>query len=362
MLKILLIISLILFLVYLIIPKNNLLQNPKLIVDTFSQINDTKEKEFKPNLPNLDKIFSDDRNWVATLSAQKLRTIIATGDIIPARSVNYQVISRNDFRWPYLNTANLVRHADITFVNLETPLIKNCPVTQEGMIFCGDFRNIEGLNFAGVDIASLANNHAGNYRVSGVKETVKLLNDNGIDVTGINGPQVKVIRGINFAFLGYNDITVPQVGIANTDEEKIKKEITQAKQIADVVVVTFHWGVEYRDQPDDRQIYLGHLSIDAGADLVIGNHPHWIQPVEIYQDKLITYAHGNYIFDQMWSEKTKLGVIGRYTFFDNKLIDVQYLPIYIEDYGQARFLEGIERKEILEYMKNESLKLNLRFN
>lgn len=157
--------------------------------------------------------------------------------------------------------------------------------------------------------------------------------------------------------MGYNDISKNQPGVSNVSEEKIKTEMVQAKKAADVVVVIFHWGVEYRDQPDERQKYLGHLAIDAGADLVIGNHPHWIQPVEIYQDKLITYAHGNLIFDQEWSQKTKEGVIGKYTFYDDKLIDVEYLPIYIENWGQPKFLEGESKDLILNKMKMESEKL-----
>ena len=57
---------------------------------------------------------------------------------------------------------------------------------------------------------------------------------------------------------------------------------------------------------------IAHLGIDSGADLIIGNHPHWVQAVEVYKGKYITYAHGNYIFDQMWSYETRVGVIGKY--------------------------------------------------
>ena len=81
-----------------------------------------------------------------------------------------------------------------------------------------------------------------------------MLNKNGILVTGINGPIIKDIKGLKFAFLGYNDITALQPGISNVDEEKIKRGIQQAKKGADFVIVTYHWGVEYRDMPDDRQI------------------------------------------------------------------------------------------------------------
>ncbi|MBP9719026.1 MAG: CapA family protein, partial [Candidatus Levybacteria bacterium] len=255
-------------------------------------ISKTPETSF-PSL-TLDAIFSNDHTWIATLSAEKIRVITATGDIIPARSVNYHVMKFNNPLWPYEKVIPILKSkkTDITFVNLETPLIKECPITVDGMVFCGDAKNIAGLEAIGVTIANIANNHVGNHGIDGVAETKTLLENATIAVTGINGPVYKDIRGMRFAFLGYNDITKPQPGITNANDTIIKKEIAEAKKRADIVVVTYHWGVEYRDQPDDDQKRLGHVSIDAGADLVIGNHPHWIQPIEFYKGKLITYAHG----------------------------------------------------------------------
>jgi poly-gamma-glutamate synthesis protein (capsule biosynthesis protein) len=124
--------------------------------------------------------------------------------------------------------------------------------------------------------------------------------------------------------------------------------------IADIIIVAFHWGIEYTDMPSERQKQLAHLAVDSGADLVLGNHPHWIQPVEIYQDKLIVYAHGNFVFDQMWSEKTREGVIGRYVFYDDKLVDAQFIPIYISSYGQPDLAESPRKEKILETMKRSS--------
>lgn len=315
---------------------------------------------YHPKLPTLDTIFSDNHAWIATLSADHVRVLTATGDIIPARSVNAGVIRRQNPLWPYEKVAPVLNalKTDITFVNLETPLIPACPTTNEGMIFCSDQSNIEGLKSIHVSIANLANNHAGNYGEKGVQQTAELLKKNGITPVGINGPVYKTIRGVTFAFLGYNDITKIQPGVDNADEEQIKKDIHEARKHADVVVVTYHWGVEYRNQPDDRQIELGHFTVTSGADLIIGNHPHWIQPIEFYKDKLITYAHGNFVFDQMWSEETKKGVVGRYTFYDNKLIDVEYLPVYIQNYGQPSFMSGRQKEEVLKDMKEESIKLS----
>lgn len=317
------------------------------------------ESSFKDVTPSIDQMFAQDHSLTSALPSDRKRVLIATGDVIPARVVNIQATKYRNFKWPYEQTADILRDADITFINLETPLIKNCPLVNDGMKFCGDEKNIEGLVFAGVDIASLANNHASNYDINAVASTADLLNSNGILVTGIDGPVYENIKGLTFAFLGYNDISKIQLGMSNAEEDKIQREIAQARQNADIVVVTFHWGAEYRNQPDERQKYLGHLAIDSGADLVIGNHPHWIQPVEIYKGKLITYAHGNFVFDQEWSLKTKQGVVGKYTFYDNQLVDVEFLPLQIENYGQPYFLTDNAKKAILESMKLESEKLQL---
>lgn len=331
--------------------------SPKLVQSTLSDtISSEAEVVFVPTMPSLDSIFSSDHTWTATLSADHIRTILVTGDIIPSRSVNVGVLNRNDPIWPYKNVLSRIRELkpDITFANLETPLLHDCLPTTEGMVFCGSDRNVAGLKAINVTVASLANNHAGNHAVNGVTETITHLHENGIDVTGVHGPLIKNIRGVKFAFLGYNDISSPQPGIASVTEELIAQEIAEAKKLADIVVVMFHWGIEYRAQPDERQKYLAHYTIDHGADVIVSNHPHWIQPVELYHQKLIMYAHGNFIFDQMWSEETKKGVLGLYTFYNKQLIDVTFLPLFIQNYGQATFMNDADSKKILSSMKKQS--------
>jgi poly-gamma-glutamate synthesis protein (capsule biosynthesis protein) len=188
----------------------------------------------------------------------------------------------------------------------------------------------------------------------------------GIKTTGANnGPAIVEVRGIKFGFLGYNDIEkTPVVTSAETD--RMTQEIGDLRKKVDVVVVQFHWGSEYMTEVEERQKELGHLAVDLGADLVIGNHPHWIKPVEKYKTsfpaeagkgKFITYAHGNFVFDQEWSQKTKEGVVGRYVFIGKNLVDVEFLPVEIKDYGQPYFLEGERKQKILDEMYEASKKL-----
>lgn len=301
-------------------------------------------------------IFSSDHSWIASLPQEKTVTMIATGDVIPARSVNYKMVTGHGFRWPFEKTAEVLRSADLTLINLETPLLSNCPITVEGMLFCGDARAVEGLTFAGVDVATLGNNHVGNHYLTGVEETKKILTDASI-LPIAEGAGYKEVKGTRFAFLSYNDIGASEPGVPWADENKIRADITEAREHADVVIVSYHWGTEYVTEPTGRQKSLAHFTIDSGADVVLGNHPHWIQPIELYKDKFIIYAHGNFVFDQEWSEETKLGVVGKYVFYEGKLVDVEYLPVRIVEYGQPYFLAGSEAEKILDAMQAASVRL-----
>jgi len=307
------------------------------------------QKEYEPI--SLEKIF--DKHIEDVGEANRI-VLLVTGDVIPARSVNYQSTVRNDFLWPYRNIAETVADADITFINLETPLIKDCPITQVGMVFCGSDKHIAGLQLMGVDVASIANNHAGNAGVRGLGETIQLLEKNKIEVTGDVTPVFKKVKGVTFGFLGFNDISGGVEGIQSAQLELIKNSITETRKNADVVVVMYHWGAEYRAQPDKRQIELGHFTIDSGADLVASNHPHWVQPVEIYNGKVIMYAHGNTIFDQEWSEETKRGVLGKYIFAGKQLVDIEYVPIGLKNYGEAYIAEDPLKSTILNNLKRAS--------
>lgn len=307
----------------------------------------------QPSKLTLERIFADDHSFVDSLPEDRKRTVIATGDVLLARIVNVKTVRSRNFSWPFEKAADFLRSADVTFINLETPLIKQCPLTTEGMRFCGDPRNVEGLLFAGVDVVNLANNHIGNYGESGISNTVSVLERMNILPSGIQGPVYKDIRGMRFAFLGYNDVEISQ-SLSDAEPEKIGGEVAEARQHADIVIVQFHWGTEYTTQITKRQRELAHLAVDNGADLIIGNHPHWIQPIEVYKEKLITYSHGNFVFDQMWSQKTREGIIGKYTFFDKMLVAVEFLPVYIENYGQPDSIADPKKQQILNAIQVES--------
>ncbi|MBI2595658.1 CapA family protein [Candidatus Daviesbacteria bacterium] len=347
--------------IYLLVSadKSHPLSNPlvKIISPNLLPASSAKPTTKSPPQISLDRIFTYTDPGKISKNDLDQYTIIATGDVIPARSVNSKVVRLDNFKYPFEKTADFLKSADAVFINLESPLIPNCPLTDEGMIFCGDLRNIEGLKFAGVTVASIANNHAGNHGSDGVNYTTALLEKNRIQVTGNGNPAVLTIRDKKFGFLGYNDIGHQEPGISWAKEETIQKEIQTLRPQVDFLIVTFHWGIEYTPVPNQRQRDLAHLAIDSGADLIIGNHPHWVQGVEKYQDKFITYAHGNFVFDQEWSQKTREGVLGKYTFNKNSLEDVKFYPVIIENYAQPRFATKAEAIRILDEMKQSTLSI-----
>ena len=321
----------------------------------------TKGEETLAGTMILEKLFSRKRslNDINNIGTDEI-VLITTGDVIPARSVNHISTNKNNFKWAFENIAPLLKSADITFINMETPLIKNCPLTDEGFIFCGDERHSEGLLYSGVDVVNYANNHMSNYGVEGIDNTKNILDSVGILSVGLSsGPVYKTVKGVSFAFLAYNSLGVPEPLLSYADKEKMKREISAADNAADVVVVGMQWGEEYTTQITSLQKELAHLAVDSGADLVIGNHPHWIQPAEIYKSGVILYAHGNLIFDQMWSLETRQGILAGFIFKGKELADVVFIPVLIEGYGQPRILEGSGREKILNKFYEDSRKFKL---
>lgn len=300
----------------------------------------------------LEKIFNNQTPYTPN---QDTRTLITTGDVMLGRFVNFKTQETQNFNLPFENTASLLRSADLVFINLENPLIDPCPTTTSGMKFCSYTKNIEGLKYAGIDVANLANNHIGNYGDQGIKTTVGKLSEAGISYTGLNNITIKDVRGLKFAFIGFNDVAplIKDVSIAN--KELIIKMVKDAREQADIVIVAFHWGNEYTINVTERQKEFAHTAIDAGANLVTGNHPHWIQPIEIYNNGVIFYSHGNFVFDQFWSKKVQEGIVGKFIFDGKILAAVEISPIVISNNGQPRFTEGDIKQTILNDLKSMSV-------
>jgi poly-gamma-glutamate synthesis protein (capsule biosynthesis protein) len=206
-----------------------------------------------------------------------------------------------------------------------------------------------------VDIVTIENNHIGNWGLDGITETKQRLDASALRWADRDTPAIVDVRGLKFGFLAFNAVG------ERIDRPAMQAKIQALRPQVDVLSVAYHWGVEYVSVPapgagiaEDDPVEIGHLAVDAGADLVIGNHPHWVQGVELYKGKYIAYAHGNFIFDQMWSYETRVGVIGKYTFYDAHLVKVEYIPVLSIDYGQPVPMQGPEAQAVLDGMKASS--------
>ncbi|HSV94721.1 MAG TPA: CapA family protein, partial [Spirochaetia bacterium] len=223
-------------------------------------------------------------------SDSSVLTIVFTGDVMLGRSVNTRIQKYADPTWPFKNIASILSEADVSIINLESPFITGCRSTDKGMIFCADPKSVFGLVFAGIDVATLANNHINNQGQKGIDETISILKNNNIIPIGLGKPVFNTVKKTKLAYLGFSDF--PQI-----EDKEIIDQILEATKSADLIITSFHWGVEYQKNPTSRQIYLAHLAIDSGADIVVGHHPHWTQTEETYQGKPIFYSLGNLVFD-----------------------------------------------------------------
>lgn len=301
-------------------------------------------------------------------------TLMFGGDVMLSRVVNQKSIKYKDWAWPFAKVSSTLAAADLTIVNLESPFtIGNNHLVKTGSFsFNADPQSIAGLTTAGIDVVSLANNHTINQGQKGIKDTQKLLTSSSIAFTGagLNEAQARtpVIEDINGAKIGFLAYAYPDdysiagtstAGLANMDLVKLKNDISKLKTQADLVVIMMHAGIEYTNQPNAQQKQFAHTAIEAGADLVIGHHPHWVQVTEIYQGKPILYSLGNLVFDQMWSKETAEGALAEVTVVDKIITGVKIIPIEIKDYGQATVATGTIKMNILKRMQltSENIKL-----
>lgn len=294
--------------------------------------------------------FLSDKKTGETLRAL---TLISTGDIGLVRDINYQIQQRHDLDYPFAKISDYFKNADLTVINLEGPLIKNCPIIITGFKFCGSDSNIKGLVDAGIDAATVANNHSTNYGLEGLSETANTLKSNGIKPFGLDsGVEYLDVKGKKVALVGFVELGNNWVGLNNATPVNVAKLVSEAKTKADIVIAAFHWGVEYTRKPTQNQISLAHIAIDNGADIVLGNHPHWIQLNETYKGKFITYAQGNTIFDQDWSQETKEGVIYKFEYQDGRFNKVDEKYTVIENNSQPRFATETESIDIKQKVIN----------
>jgi Bacterial capsule synthesis protein PGA_cap len=227
-------------------------------------------------------------------------------------------------RYPWTGTARTLRAADVAFANLE------CSVSTRGAPVPKEF-NFRGApaalrvmaRYAGFDVVNLANNHTGDYGTAALLDTVKNVRRFGMQGVGAGGslasaaqPRLLMRLGLRIAFVGFSDI-LPSSFFAAPDHagtqparsELIAAGMRRARKRADVVIATFHWGVERAPRESARQRAFAQTALRAGADAVIGAHPHVLQPIERRGRTLVAYSLGNFVFGAGSPGTTRTGIL-----------------------------------------------------
>jgi len=236
------------------------------------------------------------------------------GDVLLGEYVG-ELMRRNGFDYPYVHVAELIRSADLAAANLETAVTDRAAEKPGNKTyeFNSDPDALPAFRDAGFDAVNLANNHTMDFGPDGLRDTMRHLDENGIAHVGAGetaeeayAPEYIEKNGLRIALLGFSRV-IPDVswkvgdrkiGLAETyDYTKPVAAIEKAAAEADLVVVMAHWGDELREEPHpEKQVDLARRYIDAGADLVVGSHPHVLQGFERYGGGWIAYSLGNFIF------------------------------------------------------------------
>ncbi|MEG4342346.1 CapA family protein [Microcoleus sp. A003_D6] len=269
----------------------------------------------------------------------------------------------SDYHWAFANMDEY-RQADVAMVNLENPLTRSTLGRGKKQLnFKADPEAVKVLTAGGVDIVNLANNHAMDYEEPGLVETINTLNNAGIqhlgagrDIKAARRPDIIEVKGQRIAYLGYYDadLHAADQGKAGTNprrNNRVAEDIRALRGQVDWIVVNYHWGVELADYPGDWQIDLARFTIDQGADLVVGHHPHVLQGAEIYKGRPIVYSLGNFIFGGNARSDYDTAVLK--VSLKDRNMKVEFLPVEVKKF-QPSVVNGAAGERILKHVEQIS--------
>lgn len=283
-------------------------------------------------------------------------TLMMSGDVTLGHA--FEDLVGEDYTWAFDGMPEY-READVAMVNLEGTLTTSDTKLEKTFNFKANPESIEVLTHGGVDIVNLANNHAMDYREAGLQDTLNTLEQAGIhavgagmDVTEARRPEILEVKGQRIAYFGYYtaDYHAAGAGVAGTNhglEDRIAEDIKAVRDEVDWIVVNFHWGVELANYPEIWQSELAYFTIDQGADVVVGHHPHVLQGAEIYRGRPIAYSLGNFIFGGNARSDYDTAVLK--VSLREKQMKVEFLPVEVRKY-QPKVVKGERGDRILEHI------------
>lgn len=299
-----------------------------------------------PFTQNIDNIF----NQIKSKEEEKVYTILLAGDVMLARGTESRLIKygNGDFTFPWKLISETTNKADIFFFNHEGPMSELGTDSGKAYSFNFDTRATEGMIYAGTDVVSLANNHALDWGSEALCDTIKNLSEKSIAQVGAgcnkaeaDKPFIKDLGDTRIALIAFTEFysgnyaTEDRIGLTRFDEEELKSKIKKLKEedMVDIVFVSVHWGEEYETRSNSIQQSLAKSLVDAGADVIVGHHPHVVQEVEKYGDAWIIYSLGNFIFDQ-YQTGTKEGLLANVLISNKEIQNIELIPIGINEYSQ----------------------------
>jgi poly-gamma-glutamate synthesis protein (capsule biosynthesis protein) len=300
-------------------------------------------------------------------NATPVMDMVAVGDIMLGRGVNNKMVAYNDYLYPYRKMKDELDSADLRVGNLECTVTDKYPIPTDSstLIFVTKPEAVNGLTYAGFDMLTVANNHAADPGYAPLMDMMQNLRGKGIAVCGggnnlkeARAPIVTTAKGLRVGMLGYT-LVPPNIGPYATDSswglapvnlQTLPEDITTTRANADIVIPYFHWGIEYTKDPIRAQQNAARTAIDAGADMVLGVHPHWVQAIEEYKGRLIIYALGNFVFDQDWSRPTLEGFLLHLYWRGTTLASARWVPVLDQDRCQPRAMTPAEAVGVFDRM------------
>jgi len=309
--------------------------------------------------------------------------LLFTGAIVPGRCVQASIDEQGNADFLYEDIRDLISEADIAIGTLNAALSDYPPHTGciKTLVLVGSSDNADAMAEAGFDLMSVATNHIKNCGLStcgdrAFWDTMDNLERVGILAVGAGNnideamqPVLVEKNGVRFGFVSLGEIEAlafaseDTPGIAplpqdfDAAEANLRAAISAARAISDVVIAMPHWGSDYSDTPNYRQLFFDQVAVEAGADLVIGNHPHVIQGMREIESIPVFYSLGSFVFDQDWSLETQQGIVVVVTFRGMALAGYEVIPVHIDGDGHVQVAASPEYEEILSRFTRLSEKL-----